>query len=111
MQEQLEAIIGEKAELKRAVEQAEQRLLFVPTPSPNGKSGSVFAMDPTPLKMVMDMKQRVQVSLICTHFPLEPSSLWMINWQRQRYPWHHCSKQLNKHAQIDLLPELVNVET
>ena len=51
-------IIGEKAELKRAVEQAEQRLVFVPTPTP---TGNVFAMDPTPLKMVMDMKQRVQV--------------------------------------------------
>ena len=61
MQEQLEVIIGEKAELKRAVEQAEQRLVFVPTPTSNG---SVFAMDPTPLKMVMDMKQRVQV-VVC----------------------------------------------
>ena len=54
-------IIGEKAELKRAVEQAEQRLMFVLTP--NSKTNNIFAMDPTPLKMVMDMKQRVQVIL------------------------------------------------
>ena len=68
LQEQLEVIIGEKAELKKAVEQAEQRLMFVPIPSPNNKNNNVFTTDPTPLKMVMDMKQRVQVSL---HFPLK----------------------------------------